>query len=274
MQSALQLRIQRYGWDRAAADYEQYWSTQIAPAQCRLLSLAALQPGEAVLDVACGTGLVTLCAAEKVGPTGSVTGTDISDRMVALARQRCAAYPNVIFERADADSAALPPASFDAVLCSLGLMYVPDPLQTLRALRRLLRPGGRLVAAVWGRRDRCGWAGIFPVVDARVHTDVCPMFFHLGTGNNLPAAMELAGLRNIVLSRIETRLNYPDARAALGAAFIGGPVAMAYSRFDDDTRAAAHADYLETIEPFRHGQSYSLPGEFVIARAEAPPAAQ
>jgi hypothetical protein len=77
--------------------------------------------------------------------------------------------------------------------------------------------------------------------------------------------MEAAGFRDIAVDRIQTRLDYPSADAALGAAFIGGPVAMAYSRFDDQTRAEAHADYLATIEPYRSGDAYQIPGEFVVA---------
>ena len=179
MEARLQRRIQRYGWDRASGDYEAFWSRQILPAQERLLAMANLERGEQVLDVACGTGLVSFAAADAVGLEGMVTGTDISEGMIEQSRKRAAELGagNVRFERADAETVSLPEASFDAALCSLGLMYVPDPVAAIRAMHRLLRPGGRTVVAVWGRRDRCGWAGIFPVVDARVQSEVCPLFF-------------------------------------------------------------------------------------------------
>ena len=70
MNAAVQLRVQRYGWDLAEPLYERYWGRQLAPAQRRLLEQAAVQPGERVLDVACGTGSVTLPAAWAVGPEG------------------------------------------------------------------------------------------------------------------------------------------------------------------------------------------------------------
>ena len=88
MDARLQTRIQRYGWDRAADDYEPMWNAQLAGVQAALLAAAALQPGEAVLDVACGPGRVALQAARAVGPQGSVFGIDLSERMVDAARER------------------------------------------------------------------------------------------------------------------------------------------------------------------------------------------
>jgi SAM-dependent methyltransferase len=182
MDARLQTRIQRYGWDLASDDYEPAWAAQLAGVQAGLLAAAALAPGERVLDVACGSGQVTLQAAEAVGAQAVVLGTDLSQRMVDSARQRAAqrSIPNVAFARMGAERLALPDAEFDVVLCSLGLMYVPDPARAVREMRRVLRPGGRLVLSVWGQRSRCGWAALFEIVDAEVASEVCPMFFGLG----------------------------------------------------------------------------------------------
>jgi ubiquinone/menaquinone biosynthesis C-methylase UbiE len=269
METRLQLRVQRYGWDKASGDYEEYWSKQIEPAQKRLLEMAALRPGERTLDIACGTGLMTFPAAMSVGARGAVVATDISDRMIERGRNESAkrGLANITFQRADAEALQFPENSFDAALCSLGLMYVPDPVNALRKARQVLRPDGRVAVSVWGRRDRCGWAGIFPVVDDRVKSEVCPMFFQLGTGDSLRMAMEMAGFSDIHVDRLVSPLDYASAEEALGAAFAGGPVALAYAHFDDDTRKEAHAAYLRTIQPYRRGEGYSIPGEFVVALA-------
>ena len=115
MEARLQLRVQRYGWDKAAPHYEGYWSAQLRPAQDRLMQLAALQPGERVLDVACGTGLVTFRAAAAVAPGGSVVATDISTEMVQHIRTAAAAqgFGHVSALRAHAEEAdaATPPRS-------------------------------------------------------------------------------------------------------------------------------------------------------------------
>ena len=268
MDARLQLRVQRYGWDKAADHYERYWSQQLEPAQRRLLELATLGPGERVLDVACGTGLVTFPAATAVGANGCVLATDISDAMVTRLRDAAARHgvANVLAERRDAQELNCGEAAFDVVLCALGLMYVPDPLAALREMRRVVHAGGRVVVAVWGARASCGWAEIFPIVDARVRSEVCPMFFQLGTSDALRLTLEAAGFQDIVAERIPTTLHYTSAADACGAAFAGGPVALAYSRFDTAMRVEAEADYLASIEAYRTGETYDVPGEFVVAR--------
>ena len=266
MEARLQRRIQRYGWDKSAAYYEQCWAERLAPVQRRLLDIATLLPGERVLDVACGTGLVTFPAAAAVGPSGEVVGTDISEEMVRLGQSAASerGISNVRFERMDAEDLRLPDASFDAVLCSLGLMYVPEPEHAMAEMRRLLRPGGRAVAAVWGRRDRCGWAEIFPIVDHRVESEVCPLFCRLGTGETLAHAFRDAGFADVQSERLCVALSFGDDEEACNAAFIGGPVALAYNRFDEETRAAVHAEYLTSLAPYRDCDAYHVPGEFVI----------
>ena len=272
MDPRLQRRVQRYGWDRAVAAYEEGWRTQLEPAHSLMLEMAALQPGERVLDIACGTGLVSFRVAEAVGARGAVVGTDISGEMVEAARRSAAErdVDNASFERSDAEALPFADATFDAAVCGLGLMYVSDPVKALCEMRRLLRPGGRAAAAVWGARRNCGWAEIFPITDAHVASEVCPMFFHLGTKDMLARTFEAASFTDIRSQRLVTTLHYATPDDALGAVFRGGPVALAYSRFDDATRRAVHAEYLDSIAAFRAGGGYQVPGEFVVAAARAP----
>lgn len=268
MDPRVQRRVQRYGWDKAAASYEAYWAEQLAPARDRLLTLAALWPGARVLDVACGTGLVTFPAADAVGVAGRVVATDISGAMIDHVRREAAArgIPQVSACRCDAESLEVAESAFDLALCALGLMYVVEPVRALEAMHRALRPGGRVVAAVWGARVNCGWSEIFPIVERRVASDVCPLFFQLGTGNALRAALEAAQFVEVGVERLRTHLQYADGDAACGAAFAGGPVALAYARFDASTRDAAHREYLDSIASYRCGSGYAVPGEFVVAQ--------
>ncbi|NOT25530.1 MAG: methyltransferase domain-containing protein [Acidobacteria bacterium] len=271
MDAKLQRRVQRYGWDKAAGDYERFWAAQLKPAQDLLLTLADIQSGERVLDVACGTGLVSLRAADAAGSQGHVLGTDISEGMVQRARDVAShlGLHHATFQRMDAEALDIPDAGFNVAVCALGLMYVPDPLRALQEMRRALAPGGRAVAAVWGARKHCGWAEIFPIVESRVQSDVCPMFFRLGTGDTLAATFVEAGFTGVHEERISTVLEYENGDQAIGAAFAGGPVAMAYSRFDESMRIEAHAEYLESIVSFRRSDGgYNVPGEFVVVRGD------
>jgi ubiquinone/menaquinone biosynthesis C-methylase UbiE len=262
----LQQRVQRYGWDRAASTYEQSWQKQLESAQMRLLELAELGPGERVLDLACGTGLVTFRAALAVGAAGHVTGVDISDGMIEQCARTAAGrnVTNVSFARMAAEAIDFGDESFDVVLCALGLMYVTDFAASIREMFRVTRSGGRAVSAVWGKRDRCGWAEIFPIVERRVASDVCPMFFQLGTGDVQKTFFESAGFTDVRSDRITTTLEYATGEEACLAAFAGGPVAMAYSRFDVPARESAHAEYIDSISSYRSGRGYAIPGEFVV----------
>jgi ubiquinone/menaquinone biosynthesis C-methylase UbiE len=266
MDARLQRRVQRYGWDLASNQYDPLWEEQLAPARAAMLAGASLAPGERALDLACGTGLVTLNAARSVGPRGTVLGTDLSGQMIEVAQQRALEQQlaNVSFQRMDAETLDLPNATFDVVLCALGLMYLPDPQRALREWLRVLKPGGRVAIAVWGQRVNCGWSPVFPIVDAEVETDVCPLFFSLGEPDVLAQLCSDTGFLDVQQRRIASILSYVDADAACDAAFVGGPVALAWSRFDAPTRARARARYKHAIEPWRRREGYRIPGEFVI----------
>ena len=110
-----------------------------------LLDAAAVGIGHTVLDVACGTGVVAAAAAERVGPSGAVTGVDINPGMIAVA----ARTQGVRWARADAARLPFPDGGFDRVLCQAGLQFVPDRLGALREMGRVLRPGGRVALLVW-----------------------------------------------------------------------------------------------------------------------------
>lgn len=148
-------------WDRVADGWQRWWDTIERPAHAvteRLLALAEVAPGDRVLDIATGLGEPALSAARRVLPHGRVVATDVSARMLAIARERAeqAALANVEFLEADSADLAFPPESFDAVLCRWGVTSLPDSSATLEAIRRLLAPGRAFATAVWeaGRRGR------------------------------------------------------------------------------------------------------------------------
>jgi SAM-dependent methyltransferase len=269
MEPKLHRRVQRYGWDRAVQDYDKYFVPVLTQCSEKVMELLDPQPGERVLDVATGTGVAAFMAAERVGPSGQVVATDISEKMINQTQGYAAkrGITNMEFERADAEDLPYPDASFDAVTCVLGLMFPAEPQRAIDQIYRVLKPGGRAAVCVWGRRENCGWAELFPITDARVESDVCPLFFQLGLPGALPLAFENAGFSDITEERRGTLLEFRATRELLAAMFGGGAVALAYSRMPDEVREEMHREFLDSVEEYRNGNGYAIPGEFVFLLA-------
>ena len=156
---------QREQWNRDGAAWRRWspvldrWYGEVTR---HMLDLARVQPGQRILDIAAGAGEPAVSAAEQVGPTGYVLATDISEVIVELALQvaRERGLKQVETRAMDGEALGLPDASFDAVLCRLGLMYMPHPVIALREWRRVLKTGGRVVAAVFSTPDRNTWGAV------------------------------------------------------------------------------------------------------------------
>ena len=229
MDAKFQLRVQRYGWDAAAPFYEEGWAPRLKRAQATLLELADLREGQSALELACGSGTVTREIAAAVGQGGRVLATDLAQKMVDATA--ALGLANVDTARMNAEALDVGDGEFDRALCALGLMYAPDPLKALREMRRALRPGGRAAATVWGERKHCGWAEIFEIVDRQVRSEVCPMFFALGARDALTTDFERAGFTGLQERRQSETLDFPDDRSLLDAMLLGGPIALAVTRF-------------------------------------------
>lgn len=140
----------------------QYWTRHsdvihqmFAPLTRALIERAGIRKGQTVLDVAGGAGEPSLTIAEVVGPGGAVTCTDAVVDMVEAARAEAQrrGLANMQFQQCTAESLPFPDNSFDVVVSRLGVMFFPDSLAAMRELLRVLKPGGKLAFAVWGKSD-------------------------------------------------------------------------------------------------------------------------
>ncbi|HWI82688.1 class I SAM-dependent methyltransferase [Ramlibacter sp.] len=156
---------QREQWNKDGAAWRRWTPTLdrwYGAATRVMLDLARVAPGQRVLDIAAGAGEPAVSAAERVGPGGYVLATDISEGIIELALQvaRERGLRQIETRAMDGEQLDLPDASFDAVLCRLGLMYMPHPAAALREWRRVLRPGGRVAVAVFSSPDRNSWGAL------------------------------------------------------------------------------------------------------------------
>ncbi len=263
----LQRYIQRHGWNKACGFYENCWSMQLWPAQEQLINLIDAQAGESILDIASGSGLVSIPLAKAVGKQGSVIGVDISESMVELLNHRAEQLQlqQLHSQVMDCENIKFKNETFDVAVNALGLMYVTDVDESLKRMYQSLKHGGRAGILVWGARKACGWNAVFGIIDAEVESDVCPMFYRLGTGNSLELAMTQAGFVDIQLHRIRVALHYRNADEAASAVFEGGPAALPYSRFNQEIKAKVKSRYIDSVQQYKNGSGeYFIPGEFVI----------
>ena len=266
MDPRLQLRVQRYGWDAASTYYHDGWEVQLRPVHDKLLEFADLVSGQKIIETACGSGLVTVRIAAQVGTSGHVVATDLSQGMIDDLQARSAAelHTNVRAERMAAEDLTVPDGSFDAAICALGLMYTPDPSVAVAEMARVVKPGGVVAASVWGQRKNCGWAEVFPIVDARVASEVCPMFFGTGAPGALRRLFEDAGLIRIRECRHLENLVFKNDEDIVDSVLMGGPVALAVKRFDAEVWGDVRKEFLASVAEYqRDDGSYAVPGEFV-----------
>lgn len=225
------------------------------PVATRLVEAAGLRAGERVLDVACGTGIVTRLAAGRVGPEGSVAGLDPNPAMLAVARDAAPADARIVWHQAPAERMPLPDGSFDVVLCGMGLQFFADRAAGLREMRRVLVPGGRLLANAPGPTP----PPLRAMEEAlRRHASRESAGF-LGTVFRLHDADELRALvTEAGFGGVEVRSEVVPLELGPPAAFfwdyVGStPIAASVAPLEEKARDALERDFVEACAPFLSG---------------------
>jgi SAM-dependent methyltransferase len=203
----------------ATADAATIYQDVVVPALMeewapRVAAAAEIRPGQRVLDVACGTGVLTRAAAIRTGQSGAVSGLDLSPRMLAVARRLS---PTLTWREGSAEALPFPDESFDAVVSQFGLMFIPDPALALREMMRVLKPGGRLAVAVWASlSDTPAYAAEVALVERLAGSAASGPLrapFVLGDRAQLAELFLAAGIPDAKVALQQGRGEFPSIRA-------------------------------------------------------------
>ncbi len=222
----------------APAIYQEFLvPAMFAPFAERLVEHGCVRAGSRVLDVACGTGVVSRAAAVLAGAGGSVVGVDLGEPTVAIARAYPAEENAAPIDYSQADATVLPfdAEDFEVVLCQQGLQFFPDRAATLVEMRRVLKPGGRVAIACW-KDIEPPFSVIADALGRHVSTEASQMMhspFVLGDGATLAGLMSEAGFREVTVidETIEcTWASHPEfARLCIAASPIASVFAAAFA---------------------------------------------
>ncbi|HRP74811.1 MAG TPA: class I SAM-dependent methyltransferase [Rhodocyclaceae bacterium] len=272
--------MERAGFNRIATRYAQGAHLRADLAEA-LLRAADLAPGQQVLDLASGPGLLARDAARLVQPGGWVLATDIAEAMMIEASRVNGAESDVAlrasigFATTDAEHLCLPDASFDRVLIGLALFMFPDEGKSLKEIRRVLRPGGRLAVSVWGPRASvplisCAQDCIARVLPPPKFTR--PSVFRLGEDDALTAALTDAGFDEVRVSPCRFTCHFPDASSYWqGFLDLAGGVAESMSRLPNETQALLRTAVESELDAHRNrkGDGFTFEAAALIGSARA-----
>jgi SAM-dependent methyltransferase len=216
----------------------------------RVADAAAIRPGDRVLDVACGTGVLARAAASRAGPAGAVTGLDLSAGMLAVAAR---ISPGLRWQQGTAEALPFPDQSFDAVISQFGLMFFPDRVGALREMMRVLVPGGRLAVGVWGSlADTPAYAAEVALVDRLAGAAAAEALrwpFVLGEPSRMTDLFDAAKIRGAHIGSQPGRGRFPSIRLMLEADLRGWLPLMGVVLADDLIEEIIRQAAI-TLEPF------------------------
>jgi ubiquinone/menaquinone biosynthesis C-methylase UbiE len=232
-----------------------------------VVELAHPRPGERVVDVACGTGIVARIAAARVGPTGVVIGVDLNPGMLSVARSvmltdsRSAAP--IQWQEASADKLPFPGESFNIVYCQLGLQFFADRPVALREMRRVLSPEGRLALMVWrGIDESPGFAVLAASLEEHVGQAAAAIMrapFGLSNAEELAGLVRAAGFRDVAVQQRVGTVRFASVDRFVASYVAGSPLAGPVSQANNAAREALIADARNALAQYTTNTELAFP---------------
>ena len=237
----------------SAENYQRYFVPAIgAPLAADLIGIADPRPGQRVLDVACGTGVVTRLAAERVGTAGATAGLDVNPGMLAVARSQTPSGMSIDWYEANAAAMPLANEAFDLVLCQIGLQFVTDKQAALREMRRVLGNGGRAFVTVPGPKP-----SLFAIMTDALARHLNPktaaftdLVFSMHDADELAGLVRSAGFRDVDVRSTTRTLRLPAPAEFLWQYIMSTPMAEAAVQAGDARRDALERDVCARWQEF------------------------
>lgn len=237
-----------------------------------LVQAVGLAPGERVLDVGCGTGIVARHAAARVGSGGEVTGIDVNPAMLAVAGEVTADLdPPIVWKEAAADDLPFADASFDAVLCQQAVQFFPDVPAALAEMHRVLAPGGRLGVSTCRSIDhQPGYAALAEVVTRHAGVEAGEIIrspYALGEPSRLRALVAAAGFDHVRTRLDFTTFRAPSPQALLQAESSSSPLGDLVAQLDRDVLDRLLADLGVALAGYTDDEGVTFPFATVVTTA-------
>ena len=268
-------RQRRQRW----TDHQEHQDQVLGPVSERLIAVAAPKPGDRVIDVGCGCGATTIDFVARVNPGGEVLGLDVSEPMLARARERAPQNLPIRFAHGDATVYDFEPNRADLVASRFGVMFFADPARSFANLRKGLKPGGRLVFACWREAKQNPWL-IVPLREATKHAPPLPETnpedpgpFAFASEARVRKILSDAGFADIVLEPHDLELDIAVGGGldkAVHAAMTIGPTSRMLDGQSEAVRAAATADIRKALAAHARGDAVPLGAAIWIVRATNP----
>ena len=232
-----------------------------------VVELAHPRPGERVVDVACGTGIVARIVAARVGPTGSVAGVDLNPGMLSVARSVMltdlpSAAP-IQWQEASADKLPFPGESFDIVYCQLGLQFFSDRPAALREMRRVLGPKGRIALMVWrGIHESPGFAVLAESLERQIGQAAVTIMrapFGLSNAEELADLVRAAGFQDIAIQQRAGTVRFASVDRFVSSYVAGSPLVGPVSQANNAAREALIADVRNALAQYTTNIELAFP---------------
>ena len=259
----------RTTWNESAEAYLDFMRN-LEPFRVDLIACLRARPGEKILDMGTGPGEPALTLAPLVGPTGHITGIDLSEKMIDIARRNATAQSatNTDFQVMDCSKLGFADGVFQGAISAFGFQIFTDPERAAQEARRVLAPEGRIAVSVWGPAERVPALHVMvgPMLEHAEpdETGYIPTPYETGGPGEMVAFLEQAGFRDCQETRVEHPMRFADEDGYLQAILKGTPIGHSLSEEPPEVQREVLRKTRQNLQEWKRPDGLSIPAECVL----------